>query len=393
MANGSISATVIVMKILYIITKSNWGGAQKNVFELARMMKEKSHAVSVALGGAGILQKRLEDEGIKTYSILSLERDISAKRDAISFKEIYSLIKREKPDILHLHSPKAAGIGALAGRLRKVKSIIVTVHGWSFNEDRPMGQKIIIAFFSWLTMIFAHKTILLSRREYEQALHFPGIKEKVALIPLGIKPPIFMSIDGARQTIGKLIGMDLTEMSKKIVIGTIAELHPNKGLSYLVTAMKQVSKDHSEAICIIVGDGEDAATLYLMIKEMELTDIVYLTGNIENAAEYLKAFNIFVLSSLKEGLPYTILEAGCASLPVVATTVGGIPEIVEDMRSGVLVQPKNSRELAHALSFMIEHPTMRKQYGTSLREAVIQKFSLEKMVEKIESLYKTTAVR
>ncbi|MEK9177641.1 MAG: glycosyltransferase family 4 protein [Patescibacteria group bacterium] len=381
------------MKILYIITKSNWGGAQKNVFELARMMKEKSHAVSVALGGAGILQKRLEDEGIKTYSILSLERDISAKRDAISFKEIYSLIKREKPDILHLHSPKAAGIGALAGRLRKVKSIIVTVHGWSFNEDRPMGQKIIIAFFSWLTMIFAHKTILLSRREYEQALHFPGIKEKVALIPLGIKPPIFMSIDGARQTIGKLIGMNLAEMSKKVVIGTITELNPNKGLLYLINAIKQVSEDHSDAICVIIGGGEDSAALDFIIKKDGLANVIYLAGYIENAAEYLKAFNIFASSSLKEGLPYAILEAGCASLPVVATTVGGVPEIIEDMQSGVLVQPKNSRELAHALSFMIEHPTMRKQYGTSLREAVIQKFSLEKMVEKIESLYKTTAVR
>ena len=185
MANDSIFAIFMAMKILYIITKSNWGGAQKNVFELAKAMKERGHTVSVALGGEGILQRRLEDEGIKTYPILSLERDISTKKDAGSFKEIFSLIKREKPDILHLHSPKAAGMGALAGRLQRVKSIIVTVHGWSFNENRSTGQKIIIAFFSWLTMILAHKTILLSRQEYSQASHFPGVKDKIILIPLG----------------------------------------------------------------------------------------------------------------------------------------------------------------------------------------------------------------
>lgn len=375
------------MKILYIITKSNWGGAQKNVFELAKAMKEKGHSVSVALGGAGILQKRLEDVGIKTYSISDLERDISIKKEVGSFREIFKLIKRERPDILHLHSPKVAGLGSLAGRLLKIKSIIVTVHGWTFNENRPLGQKVAIAFFSWLTMIFAHKTVVLSKREYEQALHFPGVKEKIILIPLGIKPPVFMSIDGAKQIIGKFIGIELAEISKKTVIGTIAELHPNKGLPYLIKAMKQVSEDHPEAICIIIGDGENAAALYLKIKEAGLLSVVYLTGYIENASEYLKAFNIFVSSSLKEGLPYTILEAGCASLPVVATTVGGVPEIVEDMRSGVLIQPKNEQELAHALSFMVEHPTMRKQYGASLREAVIQNFPLGKMVEQTESLY------
>lgn len=376
------------MKILYIITKSNWGGAQKNVFELAKAMKEKGHSVSVALGGAGILQKRLEDEGIKTYPISDLQRDISIKKEIGSFRELFRLIKRERPDILHLHSTKAAALGSLAGRLLKIKSVIVTVHGFAFNEDRSLSQKVTIAFFSWLTMIFAHKTIVLSKREYLQAEHFPGVKEKIVSISLGMKPPIFMSINGAKQMIGKLIGMDAVTMSKKIVIGTIAELHPNKGLTFLINAMKQVSKDHPDAICIIIGDGEETSALHLKIKESGLENTVFLTGYIEDASDYLKAFNIFVLPSLKEGLPYAILEAGCASLPVVATTVGGVPEIVEDMRSGVLIQPKNERELSHALSFMIEHPTMRRQYGTSLRENVIQNFSLEKMIEQTETLYK-----
>src|SRR6185437_7035984 len=105
-----------------------------------------------------------------------------------------------------------------------------------------------------------------------------------------------------------------------------------------------------------IGDGEEKESLGSLIKEQGLEKNLFLAGYLEHASEYLKAFSAFVLPSIKEGLPYTILEAGQAGLPVIATPVGGIPEIVEDMRSGILVQAKNQRELAHAISFMIEHP-------------------------------------
>jgi glycosyltransferase involved in cell wall biosynthesis len=158
--------------------------------------------------------------------------------------------------------------------------------------------------------------------------------------------------------------MPIPEFNKKTVIGTIAELHPNKGLPYLINAFTSVVMQYPQTALIIIGDGQDQPALHLLIKEKKLEQSVFLAGYMDHAAEYLKAFNIFVLPSLKEGLPYAILEAGCASLPVVATTVGGIPEIIEDMRSGVLVQPKNIRELSHALSFMIEHPDERRRYGS-----------------------------
>ncbi|MEK7610104.1 MAG: glycosyltransferase family 4 protein [Patescibacteria group bacterium] len=377
------------MKILYLITKSNWGGTQRHVFDLAVAMKEKGHDVAVALGGDGILRLKLEAAGIYTHSISKLGRDISASNDAGSLKEILSIIRHRQPDILHVHSPKAAGLGAIAGKILGVKSIIFTVHGWAFNEIRPLHQRIIIALFSWLTMIMCHKTILLSQKEYSQTLRFPFIKEKLRLIPLGIKPPVFMSVDGAKQEIAKHIGQDLPEFNKKIVVGTIAELHPNKGLPYLINAFTIVTTQYPQAVLIIIGDGQDLTMLHMLIKEKKLEQNVFLAGYIDNASQYLKAFNLFVLSSIKEGLPYVILEAGCASLPVVSTTVGGIPEIVEDMRSGVLVQPKNVRELSHAISFMIEHPEERRKYGTTLKERIMTQFSLEKMIVNVEESYVT----
>jgi glycosyltransferase involved in cell wall biosynthesis len=377
------------MKILYLITKSNWGGAQRHVFDLAVAMKEKGHDVAVALGGDGTLRTRLEAAGIYTHSITTLGRDISTSKDAGSLKEIISVIRHRRPDVLHMHSPKAAGLGSVAGRLLGVQSIIYTVHGWAFNEDRSLPQRLTIMFFSWLTMVLCHTTILLSEREYGQALNFPWVKEKLQLIPLGIKSPTFISVDGAKQSIAKHIGMPIPEFNKKTVIGTIAELHPNKGLPYLINAFTSVVMQYPQTALIIIGDGQDQPALHLLIKEKKLEQSVFLAGYMDHAAEYLKAFNIFVLPSLKEGLPYAILEAGCASLPVVATTVGGIPEIIEDMRSGVLVQPKNIRELSHALSFMIEHPDERRRYGSALKERVAQNFSVQKMVDSVAELYAT----
>jgi len=381
------------MKILYVITKSNWGGAQRHVFDLSTAMKARGHDVWVALGGEGRLKSELEKAGVYTFSIAELGRDISASRDAGSFKEIYRVIKNKRPDIIHLHSPKAAGLGSLAGRLLRVPKIISTIHGWAFNEERPIHERLIIRFFSWLTMLFCHETIVLSDREFKQALLFPFIKDKVKLITLGIQPPTFISIDGARQTIAKAIGMDLGEFNKKTVIGTIAELHPNKDLPNLITAMSYVATQNPQTIAVIVGEGEDKAILEALIEQNKLQDRVFLAGFIPAASEYLKAFNVFVLSSRKEGLPYCLLEAGSASLPVVATTVGGIPEIVEDMKSGILIQPKNSRELAHALSFMIEHPEERKKYGAALKERIATKFSLDKMLWMVEGEYKITAAQ
>lgn len=385
----AIYVTFSVMKILYVITKSNWGGAQRHVFDLSTTMKEKGHEVWVALGGEGILKQKLEKAGIYTFTITSLGRDMNIKSDFKSLKEIINIIRDKRPDVLHLHSPKAAGLGSFAGRLMRVKTIITTVHGFTFNEDRPFVQKAGIALFSWITMLLSKLTILISDREFKQAIHFPFVKNKLKLIPLGIKPPVFMSIDGAKQMLSKSLGMSAGEFGKRITIGCIAELHPNKGLFYLLDAMRAVAEQIPNSLLVIIGDGEQKNTLQAKIDEYNISHNVRLAGYIPDASEYLKSFTMLVMSSVKEGLPYAILEAGCASLPVVATTVGGIPELVEDMRSGILVQPKNSRELGHAISFMIEHPEERRKYGIALKERVNTIFSLDRMIWLIQSTYET----
>jgi glycosyltransferase involved in cell wall biosynthesis len=139
-----------------------------------------------------------------------------------------------------------------------------------------------------------------------------------------------------------------------------------------------------------MGTGRDREKLQGLISELGLEGNVFLLGHVDGASQYMKAFDIFMLASLSEGLAYVLIEAGAASLPVVATAVGGIPEVIDDMGSGILVQPRNARELSHALLFMVEHPDDRKKYGAALKEKVSQKFSLEEMAAKTADVYTDT---
>ncbi len=372
------------MKILYIITKSNWGGAQRHVFDLATYFKDKGHDVVVALGGEGILNDRLIERGVRTLSIKSMKRDVGIIEDSASFGAISRIIHGEKPDIIHLHSSKAGGLGALAGRLLRVKKIIYTIHGSAMNEDRPWYQKISIAFFTWMTMLLSTHVITISEKELGQSQMFPLVSKKLRMVYLGITPPKFLSEKDARA----FMQSKTTEtIDKKVVIGIIAELHTNKGLIYAINALEKVLMRFPDTFLYIIGEGEQRSYLESLIKEKKLEHRIILVGYVDNASQYLKGFNIFLLSSVKEGLPYTLIEAGYASLPVVATTVGGIAEIIEDMKSGILVQSKKSTEIAHAIEFFLEHKPVQKEYGKALRTKVSDIFTIGRMLTATENIY------
>ena len=388
------------MKVLYIITKSNWGGAQRHVFDLALAAKNKGFETVVALGGTGILRTRLSEVGIRTLPIGSLTRDLNVAKDASSFKDIWNIVTSENPDIIHLHSPKAGGVGAFAGRLFKIKSgkkgnaikVIYTAHGWAWTENRPLYQKATIALFSWLTMILCTDIITLSEKETAQAKRFPWVREKIVRIPLGIISPVFYGHKNALDVIEKKIFSDKEHLSfeKRLVIGTISELHPNKGLIYLIEAAKELKIKYPTLAIVIIGDGELRPTLEKLIASYELTDTVYLAGYIDQASQYLKAFSIFTLTSLKEGLPYAIFEAAYAGLPVVASAVGGIPELITDMTSGILIQPKKPAEIAYALSFLLDpaHKVEQRSYAEALRKHIETEFTIDKMRDSTFALYK-----
>ncbi len=383
------------MKIAYLITKSNWGGAQKYVYELATSLNKDLYKAQVILGGNGPLIEKLESQNIKVIPIDSFGRDVDTRKDFEAFKELWGIVRRERPDILHINSSKAGIMGALVGRMLRVPKIIFTAHGWAFNEDRPLYQKIIIKILHWITIILCHQTIAVSENIKNAFNGWPWVTGKIIVIHNGIKAETGYAKNGARQALVTMFpGLKKALEQKKLYwVGTIAELHPIKNIDGALKAMNELLRqvgDRPNApyyLYTVMGEGHERSRLESMIAELNLSDHVFLLGHVTDAFQYIKAFDTFLLPSKSEALAYVLLEAGLQETPVIATGVGGIPEIIDDMTSGILLQPNKSKEIAHAISFYAEHPEIARQHARALNEKVKKDFTLERMVSETEKIY------
>jgi glycosyltransferase involved in cell wall biosynthesis len=373
--------------VLLVITKSNWGGAQRHVYDVATSLHHHKLAkVVVAMGGQGLLGSKLRAEGIAVEEIPSLGRNMHIGNEISAFMHLFDIVKRVKPDIMHLHSPKAAGLGAVIGRVMGIPTIIQTVHGWSFNEQRPLWQRAIIAFFSWITTLLCHTTITIAEHERMQGLMMPFVHKKIKLIHIALNPFRTKTRREARAWLHTFIPPHVQLPEKVFIIGTIGELHPNKGYTYALEAMALL-KHHADIRYAVIGTGELYQQLVQQAEKLGIADRVFWLGFVENAAQYLKAFDLFLLASQKEGLPFVLLEAGIAGLPVITTGVGGVGDIVEDMSSGIVIQPGRPKEIASAIEFMMTHPTLRRDYTKKLSDRVHEFFTLDTMMPALIELY------
>jgi glycosyltransferase involved in cell wall biosynthesis len=347
-------------------------------------ISKNGYEAVVALGGNGTLKEKLGGAGIRTITIPNLERNVNIFSEWKVFFDLLKIYRIERPNVIHLNSSKIGGLGALAGRFAKIKRIIFTVHGWAYKEDRNFISRKIIKFLSWLTIIFSHKTIAVSLDDYRTAPKL-FVKKKTRMIHNGISEIKFKEKSAVRNELKKYAGMSIPKGA--LIIGTISELHKNKGLPFMIRAVHSLIKKGYNITFFIISDGEEKIRLERFIERLGLQDKVFLTGHIDKASEFLQGFDIFTLTSVKEGLPYVLLEAGLAGLPIVATKIGGIPEIVENMKSGILVHPKNALEAERALSFLIDFKKKKEEFGNNLKEKVERDFTLEQMVADTVNLY------
>ncbi len=370
-------------RILYIITKANWGGAQRYVYDLAAAAQAAGHRVMVAVGDTGLLSEKLMAAGIHVIPLTSLKQKRTFLSDLLSFSSLFSLIRimrEERPDIVHTNSAKAGGLGALAARLVGIPRIIFTAHGWEFNAPRSWLSRLGIRLFSWLTILLSHTTICVSDAVRRDMVWMPYTRKKFVVIHNGIDCRALRSREEARAVLApRSVG--------KYWIGMISELHSTKRIEDAIHAMKIIAEAHPEAILVVIGEGRERVKLEDFIRELHLRNHVSLAGFRPNAASLLPAFDLFIHSSQSEALGFVLLEAGCASLPVVATKVGGIPEIIPDDDHGLLVPSHNPEALAVAIDSLINNPLLAHELGARLHARVLHDFSLSKMLEKTIALY------
>ena len=171
----------------------------------------------------------------------------------------------------------------------------------------------------------------------------------------------------------------------EIIIGTIANFYPTKGLKHLIEATEHF-KNKDNVVFIVIGDGQERKELELLISNYQLQHKVLLLGRIPNADKLLNAFDIFVLPSVKEGFPWVVIEAMAAKLPVVATKVGAVPEIIEDGKNGFIVEPARPEQIAGKIQDLLNNEYLQQELGIQAHQTVLFKFSLDKMIKAVEDL-------
>lgn len=360
------------MKILFAITKSNLGGAQRYVLELATAAKQAGNEVLVVCGGHGPLVDRLRDESIEVRTIAALGRDVSMFKDIASFRALRSVIKEFRPDAIQLNSSKMGGIGAVAARTTFNRpKIIFTAHGWAFNEDRPATQRFIIKILHYVTILLSDVTIAVSNAMTVPYKKWPLAASRMHVVYNGVPDFDLISRDGARALFAQE-GFDFT--SFPFVIGMLSELHPVKGIDHAMRAIAQTP----DVALVVCGEGNERAKLEKLRTQLNLEDRVFFAGYVADARTRLRAFDTFLMSSNSEAFAYAALEAGFAGIPTIVTRVGGLPEAVTE-EHGYIVPPQNPKAIAEAISDIQLNPGIAAAKAELQSRRIRESFSVEKM--------------
>lgn len=375
-------------KILYLITLSHYGGAQKYIHILARAMKDRGHTVSVALGAGGPFLDHLYTDSIATHVIPSLKRSISPIQDLKAFFALIRLFRKERPDVLHITSSKTGLLGTIAGRITGVPKIVFCIQGLPFIDTSSWNvlSRLWMRFSFFITFIFSDQIISVSKIMSDHISSWPTVSKKLSLIYNSVAVPDFLQREQARTFFSDKIGKDISKMT---LIGTLAELRKNKGIRYLIEAAHSLIQKYPNTLFIVCGDGPERNSLERQIALAHLTDHFYLLGHVDHASRYLPGFDMFVLPSLTEALSLALLEVGHAGLPTVATNVAGTPEIIIDQKTGLLIPDQDSEAIATALRTYIEHEEMQKNHAAGLHKHISEHFSVEQMIEKTLAVYRS----
>ena len=372
------------MKILYIITQGKWGGAQRYVFDCATNL-HSSFESSVGIGlkdAPQDLQARLKEKNIPYYNLKHLVRPISPLHDVLAIFELAKLYRITQPDVIHLNSSKAGVLGSLAALMYRKAKIVYTVHGWVFKEPLPLWKKTFYHVAEKITASIKDTFITISKTDYDTARNVLGVKqEKLQKIYHGISIPSFVSRAQAQASLTAHIPQRPTP--EKLWVGTIASLYKTKGIDILVKAAALTS---APLEFFVIRDGPEKHTIKQSIKKYKFEQIFHIIPYVEDAAKLLKAFDIFVLPSQKEGFPYALLEAMHAGLPIVATNVGAVPGMIEHKKNGLVIKPQHPPHLAQALEELAESQTDRECYAQSAQERA-QQFQLQTMIQETEKIY------
>lgn len=345
-------------RLLLLITLAEVGGAQTYLSLLLPALTEEFD-VTVAAWGPGPLREAAERAGAAYVPLAHVRRAIHPVQDVLGLVELIRLCRRIRPDIVHANSSKAGVLGRLAAALARVPVRVFTVHGWAFAAY-PGAASTAYRILDRLMRPLTTATICVAEHELRRGVEAGTCDPARTVV-------IHNAVDA-----GAAATADLTREPPLVV--SVGRFKYPKDFATLFRALARLEPGSFAAE--IAGDGPDRAELEALLTDEGLRGPVRLLGEIDGVPELLARAGAFVLSSRSEGLPISMLEAMAAGLPVVATSVGGVPELVVEGETGLLVPAGDAGALAEALRRLVEDPALRGRVGAAARERVLEHFDL-----------------
>jgi glycosyltransferase involved in cell wall biosynthesis len=357
-----------------------WAGAEVQLkVLLSRLVLRPELSLSVILLNGGRLEEEIRCFGIPV-TVFS-EREWGSGK---IFLKLMAEFRKRKVQLVHAHKYKDTILAAPAAKLCGIPYVVRTVHG--LREPFKGMQAFKMNVYETIERaVHRHcvDAIIGVSSQIESTYRMEGAVSRVTCIRNGIdleKKPIQTD----RWLTRKELGIDVATC----LIGTVGRLTPVKGLSYLLQSVSILLRQRANVRLLIVGDGVIRKDLETQARDLGISENVVFLGHREDTDELLQALDIFVLPSLSEGIPMALLEAMAASRAVVASRVGGIPEIVEDGVEGFLVEPMDVTQLAENCGRLIESPEIAMKMGEQARKRVMQEFSAAAMADRVAALYK-----
>lgn len=371
-------------RILFVVTQAHWGGVQSFLVRFAAELQKQGHTVLLAAAGDGALWDKAEQAGVPTHRLTKLHRDIQPIQDLAAIQELQTLYHRFAPDAIHLNSSKIGILGSLAAASYRLQNpdvrIVYRIGGWSFLEPVSAAKKwLYLKAEQWTARYKDHiLTVHPGDEELAKSLH---IQPRIGIMtaPNGLELDSFqrhlLDRDAARSHLGL--------PSESVVFGLVSNAYVTKGLIPFVQGIDSFLLAHPEAYVCILGDGPQFSELQAAQHASPAKDRIRLMGQMSDATRLYRAFDIFVLPSKKEGMPWALLEAMASGLPCIATDVGACSWMLRggEAPAGLIISKDQIPQIYAAMELLLRQPQLRTTFGEEAQKQIRSRFSWERTVD------------
>ncbi len=382
------------IKILRVIARLNMGGPALHVSYLTAGLRERGYDTTLVAGtlarGEDSMSFVADARDVDVVRIDELGREISPLRDLVATLRLARLIRRERPDILHTHTAKAGTVGRVAALLAGRRAPPIVVHTFHGHVLRGYFGPLRSGLFRLLERWLAARTTALIAVS-------PQVRDD--LVALGVAPPerfvvIRLGIELDERVAAEQNGRAesrryLGIASDRFAVGWIGRMTAVKRTDDVLVAFRRLRDDGIDAVLCMVGDGPDRPELERRAHELGVIRDTLFLGYQEDVAPFYAAFDALVLPSSNEGTPVSAIEALAAGRPVVATRVGGVPDVVQEGQDGFLVDPGATDDLADRLARLARDPALRERMGGAGRERVLPRYAVARLIDDVDRLYRS----